>query len=1155
MQKSKTIEEKYQKMTQSQHILEIPDTYIGDPNKTDINMWTFDDATDRIIKKDIAISKGLFKLVDEIISNSQDHATELKMDDNELHKVTEIRVNIDVENGSITVYNSGEGIPIVMHQEHQVYIPHLLFGHLLTSTSYDSTDRRYKCSRNGYGVKLVNLFSNMMQITTVDSKRKKKYTQIFRNNMSIVEDAVITKCSKKPFTEVIFYPELSRFNMTEFDDDFISLIKRRTYDVAALTHESVSVYFNNVKLSVNTFEKYVNYYIGKPSETPRVYEQISDKWEIVVCSSPDNKMEHVTFVNGTFTYKGGKHLDYVANKISKSLVSLVSSKKSKNKVDIKQVHLKDNMWLFIKSMIPNPSFDSQTKETLISIASTFSSTCNFSDKFIENIYKKTDIVTKAISLCNFKQCTNMTKTDGKKKNSIRNLPKLDDANWAGTKKSDQCTIILTEGDSAKAFAIAGLSIIGRDRFGVFPLKGKLLNVRDITDKRVCENEEINNLKKIIGLQQYNPGTKKAKTYTSVDELRYGSILILTDQDVDGSHIKGLLINLFHYYWPSLLGLDGFIKSMATPIVKLTKSSQVHSFYTLTDYDNWKNENNASGWAVKYYKGLGTSTSKEAKEYFREFEQSKVQYDYSDEDNSAVNLAFNKALTDQRKAWLGGYDKNMILDQSEKNISVTDFVNKDLIHFSNYDNQRSIPSLCDGLKPSQRKVLYGVLLKNVKVDLKVSQLTGYISEKSCYHHGEMSLQGTIISMAHNFVGSNNIELLVPSGQFGSRLKGGKDSASPRYIFTRKSLITDIIYQATDFVLLNQLNDDGMMIEPEWYLPILPMILVNGAEGIGTGFSTKIPCYNPEKIVQNLRLLMEDKKMKKMTPYYRGFTGDIYLKDGKYFSRGVYTKTSETTVEITELPVGEWTDDYKEFLEKLIVDKSAVAKLQKEQCILNYESHYTEYNVKFILKFNRDVLEDMLDEPELFEKKFKLVNSKNVGSTNMHLYNRNGVIRKYSSAENILYEFYGIRLEFYVSRRVNLLEKLDGELSILHEKIRFIKGVVADEIVIFRKEDDEITETLEENDFMKIDDKFDYLINMSLRSLTKRKIEELEKQRDNKQDEYNVIESKTPKDLWTDDLDAFMVSYDRMMIDYNREYAPSALGITKKIKVKKSKTLLI
>ena len=181
----------------------------------------------------------------------------------------------------------------------------------------------------------------------------------------------------------------------------------------------------------------------------------------------------------------------------------------------------------------------------------------------------------------------------------------------------------------------------------------------------------------------------------------------------------------------------------------------------------------------------------------------------------------------------------------------DFIDKELILFSRYDNTRSSPCVIDGFKPSQRKVLYGAFKRKLTSEIKVIQFSGYVSEHTAYHHGEASLNGTIISMAQDFVGSNNVNLLVPSGQFGSRLLGGKDAASPRYIYTYLSPITRLIFKEEDDALCRYLVDEGQRIEPDYYLPIIPMVLVNGSEGIGTGYSTTIPNYNPVDIVNYIK----------------------------------------------------------------------------------------------------------------------------------------------------------------------------------------------------------------------------------------------------------------------------------------------------------------
>ena len=1001
--------------------------------------------------------------------------------------------------------NDGEGIDIEMHPEHKIYVPELIFGNLLTSANYEKKNKTTG-GKNGYGAKLTNIFSKEFIIETVDSSRKRHYRQVFTNNMLSKEKPKITnKYIKKPFTKISYRTDLEQFSMKEISEDVYALLQKRVFDMAACTDKTVNVYFNDNKLEFKDFEKYLNSYIGPKSETKRVYEQFNDRWEIAVCLSPDDKFEHVSFVNGICTYKGGEHIDYIAKTVSTKLSKYVEKKNIKKKISLKPSILKDNMFIFARTIIEDPSFDSQTKENMTTPPNKFGSKFTIDDKFLEKL-SKTGVVEKAIAFSEYKDSTNLKKiSDGAKTKNVR-IPKLDDANWAGTNKSGQCTLILTEGDSAKAFAISGLGIIGRDKYGVFPLKGKLLNVRDASPKQVSANDELNNINKILGL-------KHGKVYESLTELRYGSIMILTDADLDGSHIKGLLINMFHNFWPSLLKHEGFLKSMITPIIKAQHKKTVKEFYTMIEYDDWKNKDDRSKWSIKYYKGLGTSTSKEAKDYFKKLDDSEVNYVWDDDNevNSNVELAFSKNNADLRKKWLESYDKNEILDYTDKNISIGDLINKDLKHFSKYDCERSVPSIVDGLKPGQRKVIYAVIKRNLQKSIKVAQLSAYVSEKTNYHHGEESLNLTIINLAANYVGSNNINLLVPEGQFGTRLQGGKDHASPRYIFTKMNQILPYIFNEHDNNILNYLDDDGDPIEPEWFVPCIPMVLVNGVDGIGTGFSSKIPCYNPLDIIKNLRKKMKGEELDEMMPWYRGFTGKIEYEDDKnekIISKGMYRTVKNNSIEIYELPIGKWTDNYKNFLDSLIIEKGD--KNNKSQVLVDYESQYTESTVRFILKFKNTELSKMLMGGK-FESNMKLIDYKRTSTTNMHLFNKDGQIKKYDSPNKILEEFYDIRREYYEKRKDYLEKKIKRELDIIKSKVRFILGILNDEIILKNKDEEEISEELEKMNFPKFtkgkleydqnnensNPSYDYLIGMQIRAMTKKRVEELKQQEENKE----------------------------------------------------------
>jgi len=340
----------------------------------------------------------------------------------------------------------------------------------------------------------------------------------------------------------------------------IKIIEKRAYDLAGCTDNSVKVSLNGEVIKCNNFEKYIDYYIGTKSDTPRAYERVGNRWDICACLNPNFTFEQVSFVNGIYTYQGGKHVDYITNQITKNLCELIKKKK---KLTIKPNYIKENIMIFINSTIDNPSFNSQTKECLNTNVSKFGSKCEISNKFLDNL-SKCGIIERAIDLSSLKDISNQKKTDGKKSNRIKGIPKLDDANWAGTSKSKECTLILTEGDSAKAMAMAGLSIVGRDRYGVFPLKGKILNVRDSKNiKKLQENTEICNIKKILGL-------KTGQIYKDVSELRYGKVMLLTDQDEDGSHIKDFYLICFKHFGHHYFNILDFLIVCLHLLLKLKK---------------------------------------------------------------------------------------------------------------------------------------------------------------------------------------------------------------------------------------------------------------------------------------------------------------------------------------------------------------------------------------------------------------------------------------------------------------------------------------------------------------------------------------------------------------------------------------------------------
>lgn len=1108
--KAKSIEEIYQKKDLHQHILDRPDTYIGS-NKIvceeqyvlssgdDKTVSSGEDATVSSTEDNVSIKKkvieynpALIKIFDEILVNAIDHTVRDP-------DATFVKVFIDTKDNSITVTNNGTGIPVVKHKEHGVYIPEMIFGQLLTSSNYNDTENRVVGGRNGLGSKLTCVYSKFFSIETVDSERGLFYHQEFTNNMFDKTEPQIKKSKVKAYTQIKFIPDFARFKMKSFTADTISLLNKRVYDCIACTNKNVSVYLNDLKLKQKDFQQYISLYQGSPS----VYEKFEENgfvWEYSVHTN--ESYEQVSFVNGICTTQGGRHVEYILNQIIKKLLDMIQSKK---KIDnVKSSYIKDKLCIYLKSTVVNPSFSSQTKELLTTSVKDFGCKVEVSDQFITKLYKNSGIVEEIISFTKYKNERELKKTSvTTRRQSKLLIPNLDDAHNAGTSKSKKCTLILTEGLSAKTFAQSGVSVIGRENYGIFPLKGKLLNVREATQKQLLENEEINNLKQIIGLQH-------SKKYTSTDTLRYSRICILTDQDYDGSHIKGLIINMFHTWWPELLELPDFLVSMKTPIVKVTKNNVQQAFYTIKDFQNWeKNTDNSKNWNIKYYKGLGTSTAKEAKEIFKTMNSQIIRYlsPNKNETNQALQLAFEKKKADDRKEWLQNYNFDMTLDQAASDVTYKDFVNQDLIHFSMYDVIRSIPCICDGLKPSQRKVLYTMFKKKYTKEVKVAQLGASVAETTSYHHGEASLYGTIINMAQDFIGSNNINLLKPNGQFGSRLtSNGKDAASPRYIFTELNDITKKLFNSDDINVLKTQYDDGQEIEPVYFVPLLPMVLINGAQGIGTGYSTNIPCFNPKDIIHNLRNLISGNEIKDMVPWYRGYRGEIIEESsGNFTMNGLYTlDKKKNTLHITEIPVHVGIDQYKEFLEALVKDSVCNIK--------DMINNSTEVSPDFTVIFSDT---SALEEKDI-AKLFKL--TKSISSRNFHLLNEEGSITKYNDAEEILRYFYKIRLAYNTKRKDYLIDTYNEELIILSNKIRFLKAIMDSSLVVYKKSKAELDKMLTKEKYDAVNGSYNYLTSMPIYSFTKEKLEELYNKHNNVNTKLKQVKSRTNKQMLADDLES-------------------------------------
>ena len=1096
----------YSQMDPITHILKRPDMYCGSKRFREVDEYITEDMDFNISRQPVQFCPALTRIFIEVLSNATDNVERSRTTKT---PCTSIHVSIDPNTGETSVWNDGDVVPIEKNVELDCYNHSMIFGRLLTGSNYNDEEERLVAGRNGLGSKLCNVFSSRFTVEGCDPNTKKILTQTWVNNMRSTDGPTIVRSTRKTgYTKVTWIPDFAQFGLTGYTDSVVNLYRRYVIDAAMIS--GVKVYLNNKIVKVDNLDKYSRLYncdvgAGRIAiSTPTCH---------VLLTPSSGEFEAVSFVNGVYTKLGGQHVDSWAESFFRPIVDKINGKnktaKRSGRLNISDV--KRFFRLFVVSTVVRPEFDGQDKNKLESpsVHSTVS------DKNISAIMKWS-VIDQIEDILRAKEMSILKKTEKKH----CKIDGYDPANNAGGKLSSNCTLIVCEGLSAKTYAVAGIQHgvygkKGRDDFGILPLTGKILNVRNAAVPSIAANKGISNLVGALGAR-YGVDYTKSENYKT---LNYGRLMIMTDADCDGIHIEGLVMNFIHALFPTLLNRDEpFIVSMKTPIARVIKPSGSKVdllFYDERRFNEWISEQGDKKFRVKYYKGLGTTKIEDIPDTFG---LKMVEYKEDADALGAINKVFHKNNADSRKAWLGNYIPSAkafsLDDQGDRtDMTVSDFMNGEMIKFSHADCARSIPNGIDGLKESQRKILYAVKKRKLRyggASLKVAQLSGYTAEHSNYHHGEQNLQDTIIGMANEFPGSNNIPLFFRDGQFGSRLDGGHDAASARYIFTKMDMLTDLIFKDEDEPILDFVNDDGDLVQPEFYLPILPMILVNGAMGIGTGWSSSIPCHNPIDIIAAIRAWLKspaDPKLPVISPWYRGFTGEISpAGPNKFTSKGIMTNGSEKdTVVITEIPIGVWTNKYKEFLEDLISEK-------KLKSMKNYSTPTT---VKFVVKQHQST--GML----CTNTNMKL--SANICLTNMVAFDEFQQIKKYETVNDILIGFCETRFKGYEKRKQHQLRALTDVAKLTGQKLKFIKSVISKELVIFDTPEASIIERMKNMGFEMIDESFNHLLNISVRSFTAERVIALTRELDDLDISKRKIEQTSPSEMRLTDLKALEIGY--------------------------------
>lgn len=1099
----------YRVLSHVDHVLERPSQYVGSVVTRKITDWIFDQPTQKMKYKEVIYNEGLVKTIFEVIDNAVDNSKK------KVNPTTVIKVSMD--DTIFSVSNDGVGIPVKeadLGNNKKMYIPTTIFGVPMSGSNFNE-NRDGTIGMNGLGVKLTNILSKEFKVICIDGD--KKFRQVWSNNMKVCGKESITKASSKPSftTSVTFTPDLSYFHNDDNECNIKSLldieniIYTRLLTISVSHPNPIKIYFNGKQIKCKGIKAYMKLF----TDDRTFYETIpNENFEYGVTLSTTGSFEHQSFVNCQRTTSDkSSHTRYVTNQIVSAITSYF--KKKSHNVKLTNNYIANYLHVFVNIQLMNPKFTSQTKVELASNIPVKQYPID-SAKVLGLIKKSGLLARLEVALENKALDTVQNSLNSTKKSSTINIPKLDDAHDAGTGKSSDTMLFLVEGDSAKTMVSTGMSIIGRKKYGVFPLKGKVLNVIGAAPKKLAGNKEIVNIMKIVGLN-FN---KKYDTEAERATLRYGNICTLCDADVDGMHITGLLITFINHFWPSLLKV-GFMKRFVTPIITITKGKQSHSFFTLSDYLAFEESNNMGGWHVKHLKGLGTSKKQDTLGYFRNMKELHLKdFNVDEQSNQLIKNIFDPSESNWRKDWLNQPLSMPRLDYNDNVMSISKFLMTEMHDYSSYNIKRAVPSAIDGFKVSQRKVMCACLEKFKNTTLpsfKVAQLASYVASQTNYAHGEVSLQNTIVNMAQSFSGSNNIPYLFEDGSFGSRIENGGDAASPRYIFTKLMDIVRCIIKETSPDVLTYITEENTTVEPEFYVPTLPMVLINGANGIATGFRSLVPLFNPDDIIHNIKSKFEGTNGRPLIPWYGGSyktNHKTHEANNQWIFEGQIDEGPvANTLVISELPIGTAIDDYKDNVLTKMVEAGTISRFIVD--------HVTTNEPKFVIygyKGNQDT--------DLYER-FKLRNT--MTQKCMNLLDRNGRVLNFDRAEDIFEYWFNIRTEYVKKTHENNCKVMKQQMDEIGFKLRFIKAVVESKLELRNVTRDQVVGEMKS---MGIPETlFQKFLQIPIVSITKERYDALTSELCNTTAAYNDYKNKTMSDIVLEDINTAGKMYSTLLKD--------------------------
>jgi DNA topoisomerase-2 len=1087
------------------HVIECPDVYMGASSDVTENVLQYNPETNKLYKEELTYNRGILKMFDEILLNAVDNIERnngLKM------------ICVSVNSRQISVKNDGESKELTINKTKTklgdtIWIPELAFTRLRTSGNY-TVKNKLTGGKNGIGCKLTSIFSSEFIVELVS--KHQKYYQTYTNNIKNINPPTISKTNEESYIKISFSPDFRLLKTNEsilWDMRF--LIAKRLFDISHL-NINLNIMFNDEIFEIphNSWDEFTalhNIMFSDKIKDNIQFYNIEGNWKVGFSIS--DTFKQVSYVNNIVTYDGGTHVNMIVNQLCDVISSRISSqtkgRKKGSKTTVKSVSnakIKNKLCVIIYSKIVNPEFKSQTKEYLATPAKNFK--FDIPIDLINLFIDETPIIDMIMN-------DKIPKTKVTR-GLITNIPNLIEANKAGVKNGKQCTLFVCEGMSARTMCVRGINVIGPDYYGVYPLRGKILNVRNCSRDVYLKNEILTELKRVIGITD-------GEEYETVNGLRYGKVVCVKDADTDGANIMGLLINFFDVKFPSLLNIEGFFSTFMSPMIRIKGRHNVISFYNEVDYKNYiANNQIQQGMKVIFIKGLATNEDDDIEDMFKHYNKNTVPIQF--DNNELLTHTFDKDYVITRKELLKTITDETHLDVVEDEpILLSNFITLDHSLYERDACERAIPSVIDGLKPTQRKVLF-VLLKHERKQMKVFQVAGIVAQKANYHHGDQSMCQTIIKMAQDFTGANNINYLLPIGQFGSRLMNGDDAGAPRYISTMINEITRLIFPPIDDNVLTYKTEDNQIVEPKYYVPIIPTILLNEIRGIGMGWSTTIPAFNPNDLIRITKEYIETKKINSdIMSWHRYFKGNVEKTATGFKYDGIvkYDNKSNNKFIISELPIGMATNDLLKRLNFLMSGKNVDTEEFPKS--VKYQPIYKVSDFKMLQTKNKNdiaISVTFADRMSIEDVKETLRLYSSISISNLTAFNRNCEIRQYT-IEKMLSEFFSIRHNLYIKRKEYIINILNNEIIVLNNKFRFIKDIIDNTLVINKIPIKDVCAKLEELKYDKINDSYEYLYKLPVSKFTKEEYNKLKEKLESKNKEKAEMEKKTVADMWLKELD--------------------------------------